>query len=226
VVKFLIVLLVALAACLAPRPASACAVAFTFINGQVLTATNLNANPTNEVNCINNQPAANVQPGTLGGAGAPFTFAGNLQVNNHANQLQTMLYITSAIPGTLAAFSSGDCFIPTNACGPQMPLPYNVNGVAIIALAVGFMCGTAGSGTTTVQWEYTTSVNLAGATWAAITGSPLSFTTANSSDPASNLFSGVNLTALGARWVRPKITAVSAPPTNCLFYLGFTQAVQ
>lgn len=46
----------------APREASAatCVVSHTFVTGETLTATNMNANPANEVNCINNVDFNNI----------------------------------------------------------------------------------------------------------------------------------------------------------------------
>lgn len=125
---------------------------------------------------------------------------------------KTTLVIERFVPGTL-----------TVAASNAFPLPSTAT--AFTVAAVSFQCLTAGSGTSTVQWQSTTTGDPTTASWSSITGATQSWTTAGGVVPAT--FTAVNLTTSSITWVRANITAVGGTaPQNCFFYLHGTQTIQ
>lgn len=134
--KHLLFIAFAVACFLAIRqPAqAACTVAHTFVTGEVLTASNLNANPANEVNCINNVTivATQIQPtnttdATFGGT-ATYTFPVNVIVNAGvfaSSSGSVGLCASSSCAGKLTLTTAGAMTTTgTQACGT--PAGYHV----------------------------------------------------------------------------------------------------
>lgn len=139
---------------------------------------------------------------------------------------------TSGLLTTPAAFACGNATIGTtktvfaverSIAGPltvSATIPAIVPGTTFTATGEGFQCLTVGAGTSTFQWQTTTSADPTTATWTNI-GTSQSFTTAGG---ATSAITSTSLSTI--KWVRANITAAgTTAPQNCFFYLTGTQTI-